>query len=307
LIQVSLIMPVWRPRADWLEQAVNHALFENGCSIELIVVDDGNAEPVADMLRNFDDPRLRVMRVEHCGPYKARNLALAEARGAFVRFVDCDDAVEHGSTGKLLALALASPPGTISYGATMICDADLRPRRVVRESASGDQTEACLNGGFAVYVVAMLFPKAVIDRIGGWETEGFRVSGDWDFVLRAIEHGPVFGMEEVVYRYRRNATSVSRSAQIAQGVQAAHLVVQRYFERHPQQRGSTLEASAYFNLHLAGARSHMSRREWLAAAGQLARAARRRPAGVLRAGFTRAARSIRLAGQGLSKQTAQRP
>ena len=39
---VSLVMPVWRPRPEWLQQAVTSALDEHACAIELIVVVGGS-------------------------------------------------------------------------------------------------------------------------------------------------------------------------------------------------------------------------------------------------------------------------
>ena len=65
---VSLVMPVWRPRPDWLHQAVANALDEHACAIELIVVDDACEQPVAELLADIEDPRLRVLRIAHAGP-----------------------------------------------------------------------------------------------------------------------------------------------------------------------------------------------------------------------------------------------
>jgi len=78
---VSLVMPVWRPRPGWLREAVVSALQEHACQIELIVVDDACEEPVAGLLAGIEDPRLRVLRIEHAGPYGARNAGIAAARG----------------------------------------------------------------------------------------------------------------------------------------------------------------------------------------------------------------------------------
>ena len=62
---VSLVMPVWRPRREWLLEAVGSALGQRDCSLELIVVDDGNAEPVA-VISNylFERRGLRDLRLE---------------------------------------------------------------------------------------------------------------------------------------------------------------------------------------------------------------------------------------------------
>ena len=274
---VTLIMPTWRPRPDWLHEAVASALDEQACDVELIVVDDGNERPVAELLADVEDPRLRVMRIEHAGPYAARNAALAVARGDYVRYVDADDVVEPGSTGRLLALARATDGEVLAYGATMMCDDALVEQRLVSADTEGDATEECVLGGFDVYVVSILYPRAVLERAGPWEETAFTVSGDWDYVLRALEQAPVRRLDEIVTRYRRHPTSVTKSARVAAGADAGRLVLERYFERHPERRGSALERRAYSNLHLLRARSHAGVGEHRLALRQLALAMRRDP------------------------------
>src|SRR5689334_20479061 len=140
-------MCVWRPRPDWLLQAVESALGQRDCSIELIVVDDGSPEPVEDLLSSVKDERLRVVRIEHGGVCRARNAGIAVARGTRLRFIDGDDVLEPDSTARLLRL-LGSDEDVIAYGATMFCDANLRPRRKRGARVTGRATTACLLGGF---------------------------------------------------------------------------------------------------------------------------------------------------------------
>jgi glycosyltransferase involved in cell wall biosynthesis len=270
-------MPVWRPRSDWLHDAVASALDEPACDVELIVVDDGNEQPVADVLADVADPRLRVLRVEHGGPYAARNAAVEIARGDYVRYVDADDIVQPGSTGRLLALAESTRGETMAYGATLMCDEQLRPGRIATADSEGDVWEECLLGGFDVFVVSILYPRAVLDRAGPWEETAFTVSGDWDYVLRALEQAPVRRLDEVVSLYRRHPASVTKRARVAAGARAGALVLDRYFERHPEQRGSRLERRAYANLHIDRARAHAWARQPQPALRQLGMAARREP------------------------------
>ncbi len=290
---VSVIMPVWRPRADWLRLAIESVLAEKHCDLELILVDDGNDQPIAELLTDVQDPRLRIMRVDHCGPYAARNAALREARGDYIRFVDSDDTVGPDSTGNMLRLAGTCSPDTLVYGATAMCDADLNPGRVVSETFEGCAAEECLLGGFNVYVVSILYPRSVIERSGPWAETGFRVSGDWDFVLRALEQGPVRRLDQIVSYYRKNRDSVSRSARISDGVNAAKLVVERYFERHPARRGTALERQAFTNLHLNGARLHWSGGEIRSSLHHLLLAARRNPVAAIAAAVRVAAKALR--------------
>ena len=278
---VSLVMPAWKPRPDWLREAVVSALAEDACDLELIVVDDGSDEPVAPLLADVEDPRLRTLRIDHSGPYAARNAGIAAARGELVRFIDSDDVVEPGSTGRLVALA-AQGGETLVYGATMMCDEQLAPQRIVTSDLEGHVAEACVMGGFEVFVVSMLFPRPVIERAGPWEA-AFRVSGDWDFVLRAVEQAPVRSLDQVVTRYRRHSSSITKSADVAAGAEAGRLVLDRYFQRHPEQRGTALERRAYARMHIDRASAHAWLGERGPASRHLALAARRAPAAALAA------------------------
>ena len=283
---VSLVMPVWKPRAEWLDEAVTTALDETEASIELLVVDDGCEEPVSGLLDDRTDDRLRVIRIDHGGPAAARDAGVAEARGDFIRFVDADDVVVPGSTGRLLRLATAGERA-IAYGWTLLCRSDGSPDREVRSDLSGWIAEAAVLGGFQAYVVSMLLPREVVRAAGTWMEADFRVSGDWDFALRCLEQAPARPLGEVVTHYRRHDESRSRTADVDAGAVAGAAVIRRYFERNPAKRGSELERRAYARHHLNRARAHAWHGQRGSAVRQLAAAGRHDPkgAGVAAAGI----------------------
>jgi glycosyltransferase involved in cell wall biosynthesis len=250
---VSVVMPVWRPRADWLHAAVASVLGQRGCELEFVVVDDGSPEPVGEMLADVDDPRLRVLRVEHGGVSRARNAGTAATRGTFVRFVDADDVLALDSTARLASIADAR---TIAYASTMMCDDGLRPRWRLSCSLEGEAVEACLLGRFTVRLPSLLFPREAVDAAGAWDPE-LRVSEDWDFVLRALEHARIRGTRDVATYYRRHGDSATAGAGAGAG---AHRVVDKYFERHPERRRSDLARCVEARLQAHAGRAQLSRR-----------------------------------------------
>ncbi len=254
---VSLIMPTLRPNPDWLRAAVASALAQRGCELELLVVDDGSPEPVAALLAEVRDSRLRVIQVSHGGTSHARNVGFAHSTGDWIRFVDSDDVLPPESTANLLAIG--SGRDAIAYGATAYCDAELRPLEIVTSDVRGQAVVECLLGGFLVTLPTLLFPRRIVERVGGWD-ESIAVCQDWDFVLRALEHGPVYGSHTVALQYRQHAGGASKGDlgtpkwHLAQDGRRA--VVDRYFERNPEQRGTRLEARARGVVDLAIARGH---------------------------------------------------
>lgn len=247
---VSIVIPAYEPRVDWLREAVASALNERDCDVEVIVVDDGSPDPVAHVLTDIEDPRLRVVRVEHGGAAHARNAGIRMARGAYIRFSDADDVIEPGSTARLLRVVRAH--GCVAYGTTLLCDAELRPTGVKGSTLEGWIAEECLLRQFHARHFAMLFPRDVVDAVGGWETTMPQCQ-DWDFVLRVLERAPVRAEGEVVARYRRHSGSLGSN--VDRALQNESRVVDRYFERHPELAGTKLERRARRALVIARAKA----------------------------------------------------
>jgi cellulose synthase/poly-beta-1,6-N-acetylglucosamine synthase-like glycosyltransferase len=87
-------MPAYRAHAT-IRESVESALAQTVDDIEVIVVDDGSPEPIADTLSEVHDPRLRLLRHDRnrTAP-AARNTALRAARAPLVSQLDADDAWE---------------------------------------------------------------------------------------------------------------------------------------------------------------------------------------------------------------------
>jgi len=90
---ISVIMPCFNA-APYVAEAVNSVLGQTYGNVELIVVDDGStdgSDTVLTRLAEADPDRIRLLHSNRLGPYPARNLALRQAKGAFIAFLDADD------------------------------------------------------------------------------------------------------------------------------------------------------------------------------------------------------------------------
>ena len=89
--RVSVLMPAYNASAT-VAEAVASALAQTVAELEVIVADDGSAEPIAPALEGIADERLRVVRrPRNGGVSAARNTALALARAPLVAQLDADD------------------------------------------------------------------------------------------------------------------------------------------------------------------------------------------------------------------------
>ena len=274
---VTIVMAAWQPRRDWLQTAVSSALGQVGCSVEVVLVDDGSSPPVDRLLDTTADGRLRLLRLAHGGVARARNAGGAAARGRFIRYLDADDVLEAASTARLLELAERD---SIAYGTTVVCDQELRPVGAIKCGLEGDLSIPCLLGAFDVRL-SWLFPRGIVERVGGWDP-AFRVCEDWDFVLRAIELADARCDASPALFYRRHEASLTRTAGVGEAERAARRVVARYFERHPELLGSRLERRALAAVDIDKALGYAAARDRRASLRLMRSAIRRDPLAVLR-------------------------
>jgi glycosyltransferase involved in cell wall biosynthesis len=105
--RVSVIIPTYN-RATLVSQAINSALSQTRPPDEVLVVDDGSTDNTAEVVTRLAGP-IRYLRKTNGGVSSARNVAIAQATGDVLFFLDSDDYWE--STWLSLALEIfASRP-----------------------------------------------------------------------------------------------------------------------------------------------------------------------------------------------------
>jgi len=111
---ISVIVPVYRV-ADLLPACLD-SILAGDFDVEVIAVDDASPDDSGAILdqRAAADPRLRVVHLEHNGGQgHARNLALQQATGEYVWFVDGDDTVADGGLAAVTAALSVGKPDVL--------------------------------------------------------------------------------------------------------------------------------------------------------------------------------------------------
>src|SRR5882672_10472844 len=89
---VSIILPTFN-RLEFLRPAIDSVFAQTFMDWDLIIADDGSAEPTRAYLRTLvSQPRVKVIWLAHTGNLSAvRNAALRAAQGEYIAFLDSDD------------------------------------------------------------------------------------------------------------------------------------------------------------------------------------------------------------------------
>jgi hypothetical protein len=209
---VSVVIPCHNA-APWIGETVRSAVTQDGVGIEVIVVDDGSTDDSAARAEAAGAPMARIMRQANGGASRARNVGTAAARGEFIQYLDADDLLTPGALARRVS-RLDATDADVAY-----CDwvrwersstGVFVERDVVCRTLS-DHPDLDLVGDFWWPPVALLYRRALVDRIGPWR-EDLPIIQDARFLQDAAFAGGTFvHVPGVGAKYRiRGQDSLSR-------------------------------------------------------------------------------------------------
>ena len=87
---VSVTIPLYN-KGEYIERSLESVFAQTFGDYEVIVVDDGSTDNGAEIVKQFRDSRLRVIRQANAGPGAARNRGIDESSSRYLAFLDADD------------------------------------------------------------------------------------------------------------------------------------------------------------------------------------------------------------------------
>ena len=211
---ISVILPVYNPPPELLEQAIESVCAQSYSHWELCIADDCSTDPAVREVLDAQaaaDQRIKVIYRKSNGHISAAsNSAIEIAQGEYLALLDHDDLL---AADALLFVALAineQPDGVIFYS-----DED----RI--DEKTGKPVEPYFKSAFnyelllAQNMISHLgvYRRAEVLAMGGFR-EGFEGSQDLDLALRVIEQikpEQVVHIPEVLYHWREIAGSTALS------------------------------------------------------------------------------------------------
>ena len=233
--RTSVLMVAYNA-APFLTEAVDSLLCQCDSDFELILVDNASTDgSVIELAKNCHDKRLRVVSApENLGPYGGAVAGLSYCRGEFIARMDADDA----SLPQRLSLqvgALQAQPRLDALGC--FC------QRIDEQGADlGEMVFPCTHEDIVKIArlrMPIAHPTLVMRRSVLEQTpyrQEYRSSGDFDFVLRALDRFRFATLPLSLYQYRqqpRSLTQASNILQLASGC-AARLVAVRRARQLPE-------------------------------------------------------------------------
>lgn len=223
----SIVMPVFDPPPNYLEDAINSVLAQGYPHWELLLIDDGSRCP--EVRRILDgaperDARVRLLRNENnCGIVAATNWGITVARGSFVTFVDHDDRIASHALS-LVANAILDN-GDLDFLYSDEDRIDERGRRQAPLFKSGWNRELLRVTNCVLHL--MVIRTECLRTVGNMR-KGFDGVQDWDCALRVTDSLPrsrICHLPHVLYHWRTHPGSTAAAPYEKAGMLAKQRIV----------------------------------------------------------------------------------
>lgn len=222
MAHVSVIMNV-RNGAASLRAALDSVLAQTFLDWELIVWDDCSTDDSAKIVAEYRDSRIRFfLSPEDATLGRARDLAIRQARGKWLAFLDQDDIWLPAKLQKQMALVEGQPKVGIIYGRTVMFSADgserdFDHRHEFQPLPEGDIFEQLFIDSCFISMSSSVLLRSAVEQLGGIP-EVIQTTPDYFLFLGVARHYRARAVQEVVCQYSLHpgGMSHSRGARIQQ-------------------------------------------------------------------------------------------
>jgi len=226
---VSVIIPTYN-RAHLVGRAIQSVLEQTYQDFELIVVDDGSTDNTKEVVKGFNDKRIKyILHEKNKGATAARNTGIKAARGEYIAFQDSDDEWLPVKLEKQMKVfEAASPEVGVVYTGFWRIESNKKiyipSEKVARKE--GNIHAELLRGNFVDTPTAVV-KKDCFAKVGIFDERLPRLQ-DWELFIRISKDYHFKCVDEplLISYYQPHSISADQSALI----RALKLILEKHFE-----------------------------------------------------------------------------
>lgn len=231
---VSVIIPTYN-RAHLVKRGIRSVLAQTYGDFELIIVDDASKDNTREVIKSFDDKRIRyICHKENRGAPATRNTGIRMARGVYIGLLDDDDEWLPTKLEKQIAKfgEVSSKVGLI-YSGLEVMRADGHTIETIYYPKYRGDVRVRLLLGTTIGSPTPLIRTECFNKAGVFD-ESLKSCQDWDMWKRISEHYDFDFVPEVLARMYLHGNQIS--SDFSSMIPGRTRMVEKHmdeFQRHP--------------------------------------------------------------------------
>ncbi|MFT7529282.1 MAG: glycosyltransferase involved in cell wall biosynthesis [Gammaproteobacteria bacterium] len=203
---ISVIVPVYNPQLDWLEDCIGSVMEQSYSNWELCICDDASSDSVITAhLDGLNHPKVKMARARsNQGISSASNAALSLATGDYVAFLDHDDLLDVDALFHVCETINDYAPDCLYSDEDYI---DGQGRYLHPNFKPDFSPDTLLSHNYITHLLVV--KSELLERVGVLNSE-FDGAQDYDLVLRLSEQAEtIMHIPKVLYHWRQSERSSS--------------------------------------------------------------------------------------------------
>jgi glycosyltransferase involved in cell wall biosynthesis len=207
---ISVIMAV-KDGQKYIRQAIDSVLGQTCGDFEFIIIDDGSTDGSLQLIENFDDSRITLIKNQnHLGLSKSLNAGLYAARGEYIARMDADDICLPERFEKQIRFLDQHPQIAVLGTGIKLIDEQGKTIQDVHLPIDSDliKWQLCFINPIAHPSVMMR--GAAVKQVGGYDPELIR-SQDYDLWWRLSAKYQLANLPDILVLLRQHSRQVSNA------------------------------------------------------------------------------------------------
>jgi len=210
---VSIIMPAYN-HANFIGEAIESVLNQSYEEFEFVIVDDGSTDNTADVVKKYNDSRIKYHYQQNADAFNAINSGISLSSGDIISIINSDDVYHPQRIEKMLrvmsitnSLLIFTDLDLIDMWSNKLTNMSHPFNELIKSLRSklqqtGSLKQTLISGNLAVTTSNIMFSKKLVEAIGRFKP--YRYAHDYDFILRALslKEGAVTYIPEQLLSYR---------------------------------------------------------------------------------------------------------
>ena len=198
---VSIVMPSYNT-AKYIADSIKSVISQTYSNWELLIVDDCSTDKTEEVVASFNDERIHFIKKDkNSGAAESRNIALREAKGKWIAFLDSDDTWEREKLEKQIRF-MENGDYHFSYTRYEEINEDSEPLGIVVSGPSKitkiGMYNYCWPGCLTVMYDA--------EYVGLIQIEDIKKNNDYAMWLKVCKKANCYLLDETLAKYRRGRT-----------------------------------------------------------------------------------------------------
>ncbi|WP_413060557.1 glycosyltransferase family 2 protein [Sphingomonas carotinifaciens] len=225
---VSVIMAAYNGAA-WLPETLQSLAAQTFPDFEVLVVDDCSTDDTRDLVASWPDARVRLIALDaNGGPVRARNRAVAEARGRYLAALDQDDLCRPDRFGRQVAYLDAHPDVAL-----LGTNVEFLRGRSIRPSGYSAHTSPALLDWLVRIGNPLAWSSVMVRTTAARALDPFTrpdilYAEDFDLYHRIRPHGRIARLDTPLLLYRQHAGGASQRYTATMEASATRVLADAY-------------------------------------------------------------------------------